>query len=47
MLEWLLSEVSQPWEGGVGPEEFLFESIEPCPIDDHLTVGVVEGFIIG
>lgn len=47
MLELLLRELSQPWEGGAGPDELLFESIEPCPIDDHLTIGVVEAILLG
>ncbi|MBR6289348.1 MAG: hypothetical protein IKR19_08435 [Acholeplasmatales bacterium] len=35
----MTTEIS-PWEGGVGPEELLFEEIEVCPIDDHLTCGI-------
>ncbi len=41
MLSFLLFCGDTAWEGDSGPDELLFESIEPCPIDEHLTVGIV------
>ena len=41
-----LNETISPWEDGIGPEELLFEEIEICPIDEHLTCGIVTDSII-
>jgi hypothetical protein len=40
------NDLLSPWEGGEGPEELLFDDIEICPIDEHLTCGVSSEFSI-
>lgn len=38
----MFNEVASPWENGApGPLELLFEFIEVCPIDEHITMGVI------
>ena len=37
----LSTATSSPWEGGEGPAQLLFEQIEVCPIDEHLTMGIM------
>ena len=32
---------TSPWEDGEGPSEILFSDIEVCPIDEHLTCGIL------